>query len=217
MAVISQQYPIPPISDGYPPWETVYSVFLYIPRDNSLTPPPLDYLHITRSTSHVAASLLPFHLLLSSPPLRALHKSYLPLGTNLIALHRLHSVLLLLLLAAHALLYLNFYLQNKLLSKRIQDSDVQLGMALVLVFVGIAVTGYARSQMRRKFGPKGANWVHGVLAVVALALLWAHVRHARNYVLQAGVVWIVGAVWRLWKEGESKTHRQENVSGKRRE
>ena len=152
-----------------------------------------DYLHITRSPAQVASALLGVDIVFSLSFLR----EHTP---QLISFHRLQSILIFTLLAAHAMLYLNFYIQNNLLVKRIQDIDVQLGVLLVLLSLGLWITGTRMQGIKSKLGTFEGRLVHVLLTTVFGIALWYHVVHSHVNLRRAGLVWAMGQAWRILSE-----------------
>ncbi|ETN40627.1 uncharacterized protein HMPREF1541_04904 [Cyphellophora europaea CBS 101466] len=156
-----------------------------------------DYLHLTKSLGHVAASQLPWQYLLAlkspnSPVTLATGLSHVRLN----ALHRVFGRVVHGLLAAHAVLYLRFFVEVGVLAKRVGDWDVRLG---VLGFWAFNVLGaLALPGMRRRMYFSGFYRAHVLLSAGVLVVLWAHVVHSRRYVAQAGVVWVVNG-WLRWR------------------
>jgi hypothetical protein len=153
-----------------------------------------DYLHLTRLPAHIAISLLPLHLLLShSSPLNPLPLLLQTSRSALLPYHRFHGWFLLTLLAAHAILYLNFYMQNSLLTKRIQDLDVQLGLGMALVFIALGATsrfGWRREKRGLFLG------VHFLGTASVLSMLCWHARFMRPVAAQAAFVFVFGMLAR---------------------
>ena len=123
---------------------------------------------------------------------------------DIIPYHRTHGYFLLTLLGLHGGMYLNYYIQMGFLSKRVRDSDVQLGLMMAGLLVGLAWG--SRSVVRRK--SRGwFLWVHLGVTAAVLGGLWGHVLWARAYVVEAGVVFGLGMGGRGWRSF---------VAGKRR-
>lgn len=156
-----------------------------------------DYLHLTKSLGHVAASQLPFQYLLAlkSP------NSPVTLATGLThervnALHRLFGRMVHLLLAGHAVLYLRFFVEKGLLGKRVGDWDVRLGLMAFWSVNALAVTALPGV---RRWAYHGVFYrVHIVVSALLLGVLWLHVRYTRVYVAQAAVFWFLNG-WMRWR------------------
>lgn len=102
--------------------------------------------------------------------------------------HRLLGRLIITLMACHASLYLNFYVQNGLLLKRIKDWDVILGLMAISSALLISTTALARV---RDWNYRVFFYAHVVLSVVLLPVLFLHVSHLRVYILEAAAIYAV--------------------------
>lgn len=154
-----------------------------------------DYMHITKAFGHVAVSQLPMQYLLAvkSP------KSPITMVTGLTherlnSYHRLFGRIVHALLAAHAILYLRFFVVKGLLPKRIQDSDVRLGVMAFwsMNFLGLLAIPPIRAKLYHKVFYRS----HVVLSGVLLVVLWFHVPYTRTYVGQAAVLWLLEGILR---------------------
>ena len=152
-------------------------------------------MHLTKAFGHVAVSQLPVHFLLSIKSPRSPIQAATGLShERLNAYHRLSGRILHLLLSSHAILYLNFFYQAGVLSKRIKSSDVRLGLAAFTALNMLA--GLALPVTRRKAYHGVFARSHSVLALTLLALLFFHVRYTRVYVAQAFVFALANALAR---------------------
>jgi hypothetical protein len=153
---------------------------------------PTDYLHLTKRFAQVAASLLPLHYLLGTSsrlsPLPFLFRlSSGGASTKYNAYHRLNGALLLGLLACHASLYLNFYIQKGLLVKRAQDLDVQMGLGMAGT---LAVLGFFAREAVRKSWRGAFVLTHVAGAGLVVLMLFFHASAARWYAVEAGIVYV---------------------------
>ncbi|MDI1486779.1 MAG: hypothetical protein OHK93_006040 [Ramalina farinacea] len=94
--------------------------------------------------------------------------------------------IIVLLMACHATLYLNFYIQKGLLLKRTQDWDVILGLSAItsatLLFT--AALSKIRNLSYRLF-----FYSHVALSILLLPILYLHVSHLRIYILETVAVY----------------------------
>lgn len=102
--------------------------------------------------------------------------------------HRLLGRILISFFALHASLYLNFYVQKGLLSKRIRDSDVILGLSGITTFL---ILGTAALSKVRDYSYRVFFVSHVFLSIVLLPILYFHVSHLRVYILESAAVYIV--------------------------
>ncbi|KAL8877139.1 MAG: hypothetical protein Q9198_004794, partial [Flavoplaca austrocitrina] len=103
-----------------------------------------DYLHLTKRFGIIGASQLPLHYLL------ALKSSWSPITyltrlshEELNPYHRALGRIILLFVSLHASFYLNFFIQKSLLTKRIRDPDVILGLLAITTFLTVGTTALA--------------------------------------------------------------------------
>ena len=145
-----------------------------------------DYLDVTRRFAIVAASQLPLHYSLAL-------KSWSPIQyltrlshEELNPYHRFLGRIITTLMSVHAALYLNFYIQNSLLVKRIQDIDVILGLTAITTALLINTTALSiiRTWSYRLF-----FYLHVILSITILPVLYFHVSYLRAYILEAGAIY----------------------------
>ena len=147
-----------------------------------------DYLHLTKRFGIVAASQLPLHYLLAA-------KSWSPIQyltrmshEELNPYHRLLGRLLIAFFSIHAMMYLNFYIQLNLLSKRIQDRDVILGLTAIITFMTIGTTALAKV---RTWNYRVFFYLHVILSLSLLPILYFHVSHLRLYIIESVAIYLV--------------------------
>ena len=148
----------------------------------------LDYLHVTRRFAIVAASQLPLHYALAL-------KSWSPIQyltrlshEELNPYHRFLGRIIATLMSVHATLYLNFYVQNSLLIKRIQDIDVILGLTAISTALLINTTALS---ILRTWSYRMFFYLHVILSLTILPVLYFHVSYLRAYILEAGAIYII--------------------------
>lgn len=154
-----------------------------------------DYMHITKAFGHVAVSQLPMHYLLSIK----FPYSLVTLVTGLTherlnSYHRLFGRILHAFLAAHAILYMKFFIDINVLSKRIKDWDVRYG--LMAFWTANILSLLAIPPIRRAVYYKVFYRSHIILSALLLVILWFHVPYTRKYVGQAGVIYAVNFLLR---------------------
>lgn len=165
----------------------------------------LDYLHLTKALGRVGLSQLPLQVLMSPAYIsRPAASSVLSLLTGipqpvLTPYHRLFGRAVVSLLLSHAALYTLFFVQSShpefgiLLFKRVQDLDVQFGLAaifsavLLVLFVRPASQKGLQTwlvqgtiQERRKMFYFG----HVSLVILLCVMAYSHVKQAQKYMLQ---------------------------------
>ena len=144
----------------------------------------------------IGASQLPFHYLL------AMKSPYSPI--QLITrmsheeLNRAHQILgriIHLCFTLHACFYLNFFILNNLLGKRIRDRDVILGLTSICIFtiVGTTALGFLRHWNYRVF-----YMTHIFAAMILLPLLYFHVHYVRPFIWETATVYVVNSLLRFF-------------------
>ena len=101
------------------------------------------------------------------------------------AYHRALGRVIVLLLACHASLYLNFYVQKGLLLKRMKDRDVILGLIAITSAVTIITSALARIRV---YNYRLFLALHVLFSVLLLPVLYFHVSHIRIYILETVAV-----------------------------
>lgn len=156
-----------------------------------------DYLHLTKRFGIVGASQIPLQLLMAMKP------SWSPVQLitrkgheELKAWHQNLGRIIQLLLSLHAIFYLNFYVQMGLLSKRIKDSDVQIGLAgiSILTALGILASTKVRAWNYRIFFTS-----HIYLAMAFLPLMYFHVKQIQTYMIESLAIQLINvASWKFY-------------------
>ncbi|OJJ47648.1 hypothetical protein ASPZODRAFT_131200 [Penicilliopsis zonata CBS 506.65] len=170
---------------------------------------PPDYLHFTKALGHVGLSQLPLQVLMAPASYIDTARPIAPSAVSVLTglpqstltpYHRLVGRLVMApLLVGHAVLYAFFFLQTPhpafgtLLSKRIRDLDVQLGLAAAVATILVLLVARPTSQTRG-FSFGGATvktrrqvfyLVHVSLVMVLEAAAYFHVSHAQLFVLES--------------------------------
>ncbi|EXJ69779.1 uncharacterized protein A1O5_06850 [Cladophialophora psammophila CBS 110553] len=148
-----------------------------------------DYLHLTKLLGHIAVSQLPFQYMMAiksprNPVQFATGLSHETLNPY----HRLFGRIIHLFLAAHAVLYMNFFVMEKILSQRLRNWDVCLGLTAFCIFNGLAIA--ALPTVRRAAYHKHFYRPHVVLSGLLMPALFMHVSTARKYVYQMAACYI---------------------------
>ena len=161
-----------------------------------------DYMHLTKAFGHVAVSQLPLHYLLA---LKA-PNSPITLATGLTherlnAYHRLFGRIIHGLLGTHAILYIRFFVLKDLMTKRIQDRDVRLGLIAFWLFNFLGLL--AIPPIRKNAYHKVFYRSHVLISALVLPVLFFHVPYSRRYVVQAAVFWLANGYLR--KSSSTKT------------
>ena len=147
-----------------------------------------DYLHLTRRFGILAASQLPLHYLLAAKSWSPVQYMTRMSHEELNPYHRLLGRVLIALFSVHAAMYLNFYVQKNLLLKRIQDRDVILGLMAITTFIIIGTTALARI---RTWNYRVFFYLHVLLSLSLLPILYFHVSHIRRYIIEAAAIYLI--------------------------
>jgi NAD(P)H-flavin reductase len=154
-----------------------------------------DYLHLTKRFGHVAASQLPFHYMMAiKSPLSPVQIATGLTWEKMNDYHRLFGRIVHLMVATHATLYLNFFVQAGLLSKRFGDWDVRTGFIAFVMFnilAGFSVPPVRKGNYHQKFFRS-----HVVQSGLVPLVLFFHVTYIRKYVVQAFILYVFNAMTR---------------------
>ncbi|KAL8852094.1 MAG: hypothetical protein Q9221_003024 [Calogaya cf. arnoldii] len=147
------------------------------------------YLHLTKRFGIIAASQLPLHYLL------ALKSSLSPISyltslshEELNLYHRALGRIILLFLSLHASFYLNFFIQKSLLTKRIRDPDVILGLLAITTFLALGTSAFAWIRKKNYFL---FFLIHVATSILLLPMLYFHVPHLRVYILESALIYVI--------------------------
>ncbi|KAL9105411.1 MAG: hypothetical protein Q9227_009404 [Pyrenula ochraceoflavens] len=143
-----------------------------------------DYLHMTKRFGHIAVSQLPLQYTMAIKSKR--NPVQIAFGLSWEALnpyHRLFGRLVHIFVISHAMLYMNFFVMAGLLSKRLGDTDVRLGLAAFWTLNVLAIT--AIPPLRRSGYHTKFYRPHILAAFILLPLLAFHVPYTRKYIYQA--------------------------------
>lgn len=154
-----------------------------------------DYLHLTKRFGHVAASQLPFQYMLAiKSPLSPIQIATGLSWENLNDYHRLFGRIVHLTIAAHAIMYLNFFAQAGLLAKRFGDWDVRTGFIAFMMFNIIAVLSIPpirKADYHKKFFKS-----HVIQSGLVTLVLFFHVSYIRKYIVQALILYVFNGMSR---------------------
>lgn len=156
-------------------------------------------MHVTKRFGIVAASQFPLHYLL------AMKTTYSPLQIltrmsheKLNAAHQVLGRIIQCLLALHAVFYFNFFIRVNVLSKRIKDADVIIGIICVTIIMAMSTTAIT---IVRKWNYRVFYTMHVVSATVFLPLVYFHVSHIRPFILESGCIYVLHIILRTLNRG----------------
>ena len=154
----------------------------------------VDYLHITKRFGHVAGAQFPLHYML------AMKSRYAPLSVvfqssheQLNAWHRISGRVIYFLLLNHATWYMNYFIQNGLVYKRLTEFIVLVG---ITSFLAITVVFSTALETVRRWNYRVFFVVHLVLGLAVLPLLFFHVKELRLYMVETLILFIFDLVYR---------------------
>jgi NAD(P)H-flavin reductase len=148
-----------------------------------------DYLHLTKRFGHVAISQLPFQYMMAiKSPRNPVQLATSLSHETLNPYHRLFGRIIHLFLAAHAILYMNFFFMEGILGQRLINWDVCLGLTAFSIFNILAIT--AIPPIRKSAYYKNFYKAHVVLSGLLMPALFLHVPFARKYVYQMAAYYI---------------------------
>ena len=183
------------IAQGWGTWQQLFFAFLWaswllvlVIRDTGD-----DYLHVTKRFGIIAASQIPLHYILAmkawSPIQHVTRMSHEELNPY----HRILGRIISGFMICHAMLYTNFYIQKGFLFKRIQDRDVILGLSAASTAIVLFTTALGRI---RHYNYRLFFYLHVLLSMIILPILYFHVSHLRLYIVEAAAIYVLLIVQR---------------------
>jgi NAD(P)H-flavin reductase len=171
-----------------------------------------DYMHLTKAFGHVAVSQLPWQYALAiKSPWNPLQRMLGCSHEELNSLHRAFGRVVHGLLAAHVVLYLNFFVRMNLLEMALQRPVVRLGIIAFWAFNFLAFLSIP--FVRRRGYHKVFYRSHVILSAVVLPLLYFHVPYTRKYVWQAGALYVFNGITRGLASSPGVAVRVEAIEG----
>ncbi|KAI0475088.1 ferric reductase like transmembrane component [Xylariaceae sp. FL0804] len=147
-----------------------------------------DYLHLTKRLGGVAVSQFPVQYLLSLKSLNPFALAFKSSHEQINRWHRVLGRIIYFLLILHGCFYLNFYVQQGLLSEKV----VQLVPALgIIAFTGMHILNTTALSVVRQYSYRVFFISHLLIALALPPIIYFHADHAAFYVAEALVVFIV--------------------------
>ncbi|KAK6087966.1 metalloreductase AIM14 [Seiridium cupressi] len=148
-----------------------------------------DYFHLTKRFGAIAASQFPIQYLLAlkyiNPVAYALRSSHEEVNRW----HRVIGRIIYLLLCLHGAFYINYYIQTGVLVQRLTSSRVAIiGFAALLGMTLLTTTAFS---WVRKYSYRVFFITHLLVALALPPMIFFHVHHARVYMIESLVVFIV--------------------------
>ncbi|ETS76287.1 hypothetical protein PFICI_11674 [Pestalotiopsis fici W106-1] len=148
-----------------------------------------DYFHLTKRFGAVAAAQFPIQYLLSlkyvNPVAYALRSSHEEVNRW----HRVIGRIIYLLLCLHGAFYTNYYIQTGVLMQRLTSSKVViLGVLALFGMTALTTTAFG---LIRTYSYRMFFITHLLVALALPPMIYFHVHHARAYMIQSLVVFLV--------------------------
>lgn len=154
----------------------------------------LDYLHLTKRLGIIAISQMPVQYILS---LKSLNPIAFVLKSSHEDINRFHRALgriIHFLLLAHAILYINFFVQNGiLLDKLVSSRPTQTGIIGIISMDLLAVTAW---KAIRSYSYRIFFITHLSVAMLIPPLIWFHAHSAKVFVAEAILVFLADIISR---------------------
>ncbi|KAH6653796.1 ferric reductase like transmembrane component [Truncatella angustata] len=148
-----------------------------------------DYFHLTKRFGAVATAQFPIQYLLS---LKYINPVAFALKSSHEEVNRWHRVLgriVYFLLCLHGALYTNYYIQTGVLTQKLTSSRVAiLGLSALL---GMTILMTTSLSFIRNYSYRVFFIVHLAVALALPPFIWFHVHHARVYMAESLVVFII--------------------------
>ncbi|KAI1456258.1 metalloreductase Fre8 [Annulohypoxylon moriforme] len=162
---------------------TIWLVFLCVIGTGN------DYLHLTKRFGQVALSQFPLQYLMA---LKSLNPIAFAFGSSHEQVNRWHRVLgwvIYILLFTHACLYLNFYVQEGILTERLVRLIPALGLASI---IGMSFMNATAIKLIRQYSYRVFFITHLTVAMLLPPAIFFHSHHGgRQYVIEALGVFLV--------------------------
>lgn len=154
----------------------------------------LDYLHLTKRLGIIAISQMPLQYILA---LKSLNPIAFVLRSSHEDVNRFHRALgriIHLLLLAHAILYINFFIENGILLEKLASSrPTQTGIIGIISMDLLAVTAW---KAIRTYSYRIFFITHLSVAMLIPPLIWFHAHSAKVFVAEAILVFLADIVSR---------------------
>jgi NAD(P)H-flavin reductase len=154
-----------------------------------------DYMHLTKRFGIVAASQLPMHYLLAVKPRSPLQMLTQSSHESLNIYHRVLGKVILIFLSLHAIFYLNFFVLNNLLSVKLQNIQVILGLVSITL---LSVVGTSALSSFRRLNYALFYTIHVVGSASFPVIIYFHVPYVRPYAIQCIAISLINIAVRLW-------------------
>ncbi|CAJ2508889.1 Uu.00g139150.m01.CDS01 [Anthostomella pinea] len=175
---------------------TLWLLFLSVAGTGS------DYLHLTKRLGFVAISQFPIQYLMALKNLNPLAFAFNSSHEQVNRWHRVLGLIIYLLLTLHAFLYLNFYIQQGILSNKLVQLVPLLGIA---AFAGMSVLNITALSFVRQYSYRVFFITHIIVAFALPLIVFFHARSSSFYVAEALVVFIVDLAKRKYDSITAKT------------
>ncbi|KAI1075998.1 ferric reductase like transmembrane component [Whalleya microplaca] len=152
-----------------------------------------DYLHLTKRFGIIATSQFPLQYLLSLKSLNPIAFAFRSSHEQVNRWHRVLGRIVYFLLILHACFYLNFYIQEGILSERLVRLVPVLGL---VAFFGMVLLNSTAISFIRQYSYRVFFITHLVVALALPPIIFIHARHAGLYMAEALLVFFVDIVKR---------------------
>jgi NAD(P)H-flavin reductase len=153
-----------------------------------------DYFHVTKRFGSIAAAQLPIHYMLS------MRNRYSPLavifGTSheqLIHWHQVYGRIIMILIALHGALYINYFVQTGILVERLQARPSMTGLLCLALMSVLTITSIEKF---RQWSYRAFYFCHLAIGLVVLPILFFHTSHLRLYVVETLALFIADRILR---------------------
>ncbi|KAI1488474.1 ferric reductase like transmembrane component [Biscogniauxia mediterranea] len=164
---------------------TVWLLFLCVVNTGS------DYLHLTKRLGLVAISQFPVQYLLALKNLNPFALAFQSSHEQVNRWHRVLGRIIYLLLFMHTCLYLNYYVQQGILSQKLVSLVPALGIS---AFTGMCLLGATSLRAVREYSYRVFFITHLIVALSLPPIIYFHAHHSTPYVVGALVVFFADIV-----------------------
>ncbi|CAG7979045.1 unnamed protein product [Penicillium nalgiovense] len=153
-----------------------------------------DYFHVTKRFGSIAAAQLPIHYMLS------MRNRYSPLAVifctsheQLIHWHQICGRIIMILIALHGTLYINYFVQTGILVERLQTRPSMTGLLCLVLMSVLTITSIEKC---RQWSYRAFYFCHLAIGLVILPILFFHTSQLRLYVIETLALFIADRILR---------------------
>lgn len=155
-----------------------------------------DYAHLTKRVGAIAASQLPLQYLLALKYVNPVAYAFQSSHEEINRWHRVIGRVVYALVCLHGLLYVNYYILTGILREKLATSVVIIG---IVALFGMSLLNTTAMTAVRHYSYRIFFVTHLLVALAIPPAIFFHVEHARVYMIQALVFFVIDVATRRMK------------------